>query len=723
MVNISDKVKNRKINDKKQYDRAIRAMYDAVDGKEKQIFLNYEDEGIESELNLILKYYHMKERRVPEEIPEEDRLDYMLDSANIMRRNIHLKDNWWKNDSIPLFCMMKADEKFHALIPGKMGGLYYYDAEKGKQIRVNKKVEKLFERDAVCFYQPMPETEMTAKSLMFFLMRALSVSDYIFICVISLIVTLLGLLLPYINQYIFDFVIPSGQKKDVPFVCMFLFGVVLSTAFFELFREIWVARVGDKVKNIAEIGLWNRILNLPPQFFKQYDAGEMTGRAMMLGQLCDMITTSVVPVLLTTVFSAVYIVQITSFSPKLLAPVLLILFLMLAFSCLTSFLMIRQNQRENKVSMLLSGLAFQLFQAVGALKVSGAEVRAFSQWSDLYGEKIKIRPNFFVKYAESFNTVIQLGGTILIYSVVYGNEIGASMFISFQVAFGFLTGILGRVSGIVTQLAYVKPAVQMIMPFLEERPEKNSEKKRVTKLQGKIDVNNLSFRYSPDMDDVLHNLSFSVEPGEYVALVGSSGCGKSTLFRILLGFEKPDRGAVYYDDMDLNELDFQSVRRCIGTVLQDGSLFAGDLYSNITLCAPEMTMEEAWEIAEQAGCAEDIKNMPMGMFTMVSDGSGGISGGQKQRILIARALAMNPDIMLFDEATSALDNVTQKRVVESLAKRNVTRIVIAHRLSTIKDCDRIIYLDKGQVAEEGTYEELMAKKGMFYELAKYQLVK
>lgn len=722
-MNISDAIKGRKINDKKEYDRAIRAMYDAVEGKEKQIFSSYENNGIESELNLILKYFRIGEQRVPEEVPEENRIDYILDSANIMRRNIHLKDQWWKNDSIPLFCRMKKDGKYHALIPGKMGGLYYYDAEKGKQVRVNKRTEELFERDATCFYLPMPEKEMDVKSLILFLMKALSPTDYIFVTVISLIVTLMGLLLPYVNQYIFQFTIPSGQKDDIYFVSVFLLGVVVSTALFELFREIWIARVGDKVKNTAEIGLWNRILNLPSQFFKQADAGEITGRAMMLGELCDMIVRSVIPVLLTTVFSSVYIIQITTFSPKLLPPVLLILFLMLAYSCLTSFLMIRQNQRENKVSMMLSGLAFQLFEAVGTLKVNGAEIRAFSQWSDVYGEKIKIRPNFFVKYADSFNTILQIGGSILIFSVVYSNDISASMFVSFQVAFGFLTGILGWVSGIVTQLAYVKPAVQMILPFLQEKPEKNSQKMRVVKLDGKIDINNLCFRYSPDMGDVLHNLSLSIAPGEYVALVGSSGCGKSTLFRILLGFEKPDRGAVYYDDMDLNELDYQSVRRCIGTVLQDGSLFAGDLYSNITLCAPEMSMEEAWEIAEQAGCAEDIRNMPMGMFTMVSDGSGGISGGQKQRILIARALAMNPDIMLFDEATSALDNVTQKRVVESLAQRNVTRVVIAHRLSTIKECDRILYLDKGSVAEEGTYEELMAKKGKFYELAKYQLVK
>lgn len=721
-MNISDNVKNRKLNDRQQYAQAIRSMYDTVDKRHKHIFSGYEADGVESELNLILRYYQIKQAELPKDIPEEDRFHYILDAANIMSRTIQCKGKWWKEDAMPLFCKTKEDEKFHALIPGKFGGLYYYDTAQNKKVRVTERISEKFETEAVCFYRPMPETKMTAKTLLLFLMKTLSVSDYLFLSVITLLVTLLGLILPYVNQYIFRFVIPSGQKQDIPFVFALLFGVVLSSALFGLFRTIWMARIGDKIRNTAEVGLWNRILNLPPQFFKQYDAGELTERALMLGEICEVITQSIVPVLLSTVFSMVYLAQISTFSTKLILPVIVILFFMFGFSCLVSWFMIQTNRKENKAAVLLSGFAYQLFQSVGTLKTAGAEVRAFSKWAKLYGKKMKIYPNFFVQYAESFHTFIMMGGTILIYEIVFRNEISASVFISFQVAFGFLTGVMGKLSGIVTQMAYVKPAVQMIEPILAEKPEKERNKRRVSQLEGQIDVNNLCFRYSEELGDVIHNLSLSIKPGEYVAIVGSSGCGKSTLFRLLLGFEKPDRGAIYYDGIDLNELDCQSVRRRIGTVLQDGSLFAGDIFSNIALCAADMTMDEAWEAARQAGCDQDIENMPMGMFTLISDGGGGISGGQKQRILIARALAMKPDIMLFDEATSALDNLTQKRVVESLAKRNVTRIVIAHRLSTIKECDRIIYLDRGQVAEQGSYEELMKLRGKFYELAKYQLV-
>ena len=170
------------------------------------------------------------------------------------------------------------------------------------------------------------------------------------------------------------------------------------------------------------------------------------------------------------------------------------------------------------------------------------------------------------------------------------------------------------------------------------------------------------------------------EKGEYVAVVGKSGCGKSTLMRILLGFEEPEQGAVYYDSMDLGSLDKRALRRNIGTVLQDGRLFSGDIYSNIIISAPWMSMDDAWDAAEKVGMAEDIRRMPMGMHTLITEGSGGISGGQKQRILIA------------------------------------------HRLSTIRQCDRIIVLDGGVIAVDGTYEELLAQGGLFAELVEKQML-
>jgi ABC-type bacteriocin/lantibiotic exporter with double-glycine peptidase domain len=224
------------------------------------------------------------------------------------------------------------------------------------------------------------------------------------------------------------------------------------------------------------------------------------------------------------------------------------------------------------------------------------------------------------------------------------------------------------------------------------------------------------------MPDVIDNISLKISPGQYVAIVGKTGCGKSTLMRLMLGLEKARKGVIYYDNKDIEKIDLKSLRQKIGVVMQDGKLFRGDILSNITIASPNIPAEKVWEAAEIAGIADDIKKMPMGIKTIVSEGSRGISGGQKQRILIARAIVTNPKILMLDEATSALDNVTQKKIADSLEGLNCTRIVIAHRLSTIKQCNRIIVLDKGKIAEDGTYDELMQKNGLFAELVSRQKI-
>ena len=283
-----------------------------------------------------------------------------------------------------------------------------------------------------------------------------------------------------------------------------------------------------------------------------------------------------------------------------------------------------------------------------------------------------------------------------------------------------MSGAISAFASLAVANAQIKPILDMVEPVLKEVPEMDENKKIVTALSGGIELSHISFRYKESLPLVLDDISMKIRPGQYVAIVGKTGCGKSTLMRILLGFEKPEKGAVYYDGRNLDALDVKSLRHKIGVVMQNGKLFQGDIYSNITISAPQLTLKEAWEAAEMAGMKEDIENMPMGMHTVISEGSGGISGGQRQRLMIARAIAPKPKVLMFDEATSALDNITQKIVSDSLEKLKCTRIVIAHRLSTIRNCDRIIVLDGGKIIEDGTYDELIEKNGFFAELVERQ---
>ncbi len=191
--------------------------------------------------------------------------------------------------------------------------------------------------------------------------------------------------------------------------------------------------------------------------------------------------------------------------------------------------------------------------------------------------------------------------------------------------------------------------------------------------------------------------------------------------KMMLGFERPQKGKIFYDGKDIDSMDKRELRKKFGVVLQDGDLIAGSIFENIIITAPGTTMKRVEKVIEEVGLKDDIDRMPMGLHTVLSENSGTISGGQQQRILIARAIVSNPKILFFDEATSALDNVTQNMVCESLAKLKATRIVIAHRLSTVMDCDRIFVMDQGRLVEEGNYDELMEQGGLFYQLASRQL--
>ena len=499
---------------------------------------------------------------------------------------------------------------------------------------------------------------------------------------------------------------------------------MVATTAFNLFQTLWILRIGDKIQFGTQGALWIRLLNLPIKFFKKFSSGDLAVRTFTLSSICQTLSSSLIPTVLSAVFSFVYLGQIASLSPTLLMPTILIIALMLANSLINGWLNTRLNKKACEYSPKLSGLVYQLFTGVSKIKLAGAEVRAFSKWADIYSKlaQIKFNPNLFIKISGAISSVISFGGTMLIYFIVYQNNLAPADYIAFNTAFGAFSSAIMQISSIVLLIANLKPSIELLEPILKETPESNESKERIDNVSGKIDINNLKFRYTPDGPLIINGLNLSIKPGEYLGIVGSTGCGKSTLFRLLLGFEEPESGAIFYDDQNLKNLDLHSVRRNIGIVLQNGSMFSDSIFSNITITNPTATLDDAWAAAEKAGCAEDIKAMPMGMHTMVAEEGGGLSGGQKQRIMIARALISSPNLLMFDEATSALDNITQATVVETLSKMDITRIVIAHRLSTIKQCDRIVYLHKGQVVEEGTYDELMEKDGYFAELAKRQIV-
>lgn len=720
MNTFSEKVRLRKQLDAELLGRSAAGVYNSL-GKNVRADKAFSGGSmVVSELSRICEYLKEDIPVFPAEMTDPEELaQVLMTETGIMRRKIVTAGKWWKDGSMPLLCQ-KNDGSVCAVIPAASGGYVYY-SDSGKPAALTKERAKEFSHIAYCFYKPFENRALTLKDFYRFLAGAFSTADIVCLLLISLAAGLVGMIMPMINRFIFNSVVPSGTSEQILGISVLITGTVIVSALFGLSRSVWVMRIGNKLELLAQSAVWARLMDLPVSFFKKYDSGDLTQRAASINQICGILGGQLIPTLLASMFSFIYLFQISSISSEMFLPSLTIVMLMVAVYILTAVFQIRQTKHNNEVNGKLSGIVFQLLGGITKIKVAGAESRAYSKWAELYS-RLKIMPHMFISLSSAISNFIVFGGTAVLYYTAYINGLTASDYIGFNSAYGLFTGAVISMAGITTQLASLRPAIEMLRPVIEEAPENSGYKKRVDRLSGDIEVNRVKFRYNEDMPYVLDDLNIHIKAGEYVGIVGSSGCGKSTLFRVLLGFESPESGSVYYDSQDADGLDLRSVRRRIGVVLQNGKLFSGDIYSNIVICAPWLSVNEAWKAAERSGFAEDIRKMPMGMFTMISEGGGGLSGGQQQRLLIARALASNPDIVMFDEATSALDNITQAMVVKTLEEMNSTRIVIAHRLSTIKNCSRIIYLDKGRVAEEGTFDELMALGGKFAELASRQMI-
>lgn len=718
-----EQIKQRKQNDNDVFSDSFANIAGAVMGSRVSAALKDNRAQAKDAMDEILKFYHVKSREVPESITDvNEQLEYLMRPYGIMRRNVNLDKGWYKDAIGAMLAVRKSDGTVAALIPTGISGYSYVDYETGKRIKINRKNQNQFETEAIAFYKPFPLKKIGIPELIRYMIQTLSVSDFVLVGIVTLGVTLLGMLSPKLNNIIFSDVIESGSMRLLLAVTVFLICVTVSQLMITAAKSLIMARINTKMSVSVQAATMMRVLSLPADFFKKYSSGELSSRSQHINSLCNMIISTVLSAGLTSVFSLVYISQIFVYAPALVVPALLIIVATVLFSLVSTLVQMRISKRQMELASKESGMSYALISGVQKIKLAGAEKRAFARWGNLYAKEAELsyNPPLFIKLNTVITTVITLTGTLIMYCAAVKSQVSVADYYAFNTAYGMVSGAFTSFVGIALTLAQIKPIMDMAKPILETVPEVSEGKQMITRLSGGVELNNVSFRYNANMPLVLDNISLKIRPGQYVAIVGATGSGKSTLMRLMLGFETPDKGAVYYDGKDLSTLDLKSLRKKIGVVMQDGKLFQGDIYSNIVISAPWLTLDDAWEAAELAGIAEDIRRMPMGMQTVISEGTGGVSGGQRQRLMIARAIAPKPKILMFDEATSALDNLTQKKVSDSLDSLQCTRVVIAHRLSTIRQCDRIIVLDKGNIIEDGNYEELIKKNGYFAELVSRQ---
>jgi NHLM bacteriocin system ABC transporter ATP-binding protein len=659
-----------------------------------------------------------------------DLLVQICEASRIRSRRVILRGDWWRRDNGPLVAFLSLDEERKAtrpvaLLPVSPRRYELVDPVAGTRTPVDAAVAETLSGDAHMFYPPLPERPVTRGDLLR-LALADRRSDLWSILLMGAAGGLLALFLPILTGHVFGNVIPGAERGQLLQITLALIVSAAAGAVFQVTRSVAVLRLGGKADGALQAAVWDRLLSLPVSFFRRFTVGDLANRSLGINAIREMLTGNVLTVALAAVFSVLSFGLLFYYSWRLALLATALVLVLMAVTAGLVYLQLRHQRALLELEGKIASLLFGLINGIGKIRVAGAEARAFARWAERFAEQR--RRAFAAQRAAnaqtSFNAVYGVLTSLAIFAIV-GLSSEETMplgeFLAFNAAFGqFLGASLSLVSVFSTILVLV-PLYERLEPILTAVPEVDESKADPGELSGEIEFSHVSFRYQADGPLILDDVSFRAGPGEFIALVGPSGAGKSTCLRLIVGFERPHSGSIYFDGQDLAGLAVQGVRRQIGVVLQSGRPMAGSLFSNI-VGSSNLGIDAAWEAARMAGLEDDIKAMPMGMHTVISEGAETFSGGQKQRIQIARAIVHRPRIILFDEATSALDNRTQETVSRSLEGLKATRIVIAHRLSTIQNADRIYVIQGGRVVEEGTYADLLRKNGPFARLAERQIV-
>ena len=714
--NINEQIKKRLCADEDVFSDAFVNLSEIIAGNDlHELFSAKTNSSYDNTVAAILEFYGIKSiPEIPSSIKDPvERLDYITRPLGLMYRKVTLKDNWYKN-ACGAFLGRHEDDSIVALIP-KAHGYIMVHGITGEKTRVTHKNAGQIKPNAICLYPPLPQKKLSVLDLLRYVFKNLMISDFVGIVLCTLAITLVSMIAPQITQYIYSNVVLQPHIQPLIAVLILLISVELSKFLLNMSKTISLSSISIKTDASVNVALMMRVLNLPTGFFRDIPSGELYSRINSASSLCSTVLEVAFANVLTVIVSLIYLLQIFSFTPTLVTPALILIMMLLAYSIIVVIVQSKITAKQLEASAAESGFLYSTIAGIQKIKLSGSERRIFARWVDVYKKNADYiyNPPAIIKYYSTITLAITLISSGLLYFFALNGNVQPAQYMAFISAYGLLSGAFISLISSMMSFSAVPAIMQLIKPILETIPESHSKQRNVSKLTGKIEISGVSFQYAENMPKVIDNLSLRINPGEYIAIVGKSGCGKSTLLRLLLGFEKPQKGSISYDNLDIRSIEPKSLRSHIGTVMQDTGLFTGTLRSNITIAAPFASDEDVWRACEMAGIAEDIRKLPMGLNTLVSDNISGISGGQKQRIIIARAIASNPDILLFDEATSALDNYTQRIVVNSLATLKCTRIVVAHRLSTVRGCDRIVMLDGGRIIEEGTYDELIEKDGKF----------
>lgn len=541
----------------------------------------------------------------------------------------------------------------------------------------------------------------------------------------SFIVQLFGLVTPLFTQVILDKVIVHRSLSTlhvlgIAFIAVSLFEFVLNIT-----RNYIFIHTANKIDAKLGAKIFNHLFHLPFVYFESRKVGNIISRIRELDQIRDFITNKSVSVIIDLIFSTVFLTVMFIYSRILTFTVLFAVFLIGAlYIILTPELRCRL---EKKFQMGAQSNSYLVESVTGIQTVKSLSIEGFMQkkWNDYLGNYVKSGFNLSImsNIAGSLSNLFQKCMTIAILwigvTLVIKNQLTIGQLIAFQMFANQFTGPVMRLVNLWNEFQQVLLGVDRLGDILNNPVEITSDKAiTLPNINGNLRLENLSFKYQANSPLVLKQINLNIKAGQSVGIVGRSGSGKSTITKLIQKLYIPFEGTIYIDDIDIRQLNPIWLRNNIGVVLQENYLFSGTIRENISMPRPDSPIETIIKAAQISGAHSFISEMPEGYDTIVGERGSTLSGGQRQRIAIARALITNPKIIIFDEATSALDYESERVIMENLdrIKLGRTMFIIAHRLSTVKNCALIIVLDKGEIVESGTHQELMDRKSFYYNL-------
>ena len=645
------------------------------------------------------------------ELPTDiEEIETLLEKYNVFFRYINLSEGWWSRCTGYMLGFMADDDTPVVLSPAFTDYTFLHP-KTGKNLSAAKNHDLLKKRAVIaCF--PLTEEKLTTKIIIRYAMGCLCVYDWLYTLLACVGVALLSMFTPYASKLIFSEVVPSGDTSQLIPIATLLLSAAVGLTMVQVARNLVVVRIKDKVEYALQTAFMSRLLLMPVTFAKKFTPGDLSNRLLSLSRVSSNLAANFLSTILTSLFSVIMFIQFFIYGGPLLYTGIIVITMQLVGIVMEYYYTRQVQQNVNGSTSRLIGMTFALFSGIQKIKTTGAEFRAFHQWAKAYApsEAYSSRHPLASFYVSSISFSLTMLPMIVTMWAAWHYNLSLSDYIAYCAVLGIVSEALHRLQTITKLMARLLPEVELCRPFMVAKTETRVGAEVVKNISGKIDTRGLKFRYADDMPLLFDGLNLTINSGDYVALVGASGCGKSTLMRLMLGLEHAQAGSIFYDQYDLSDINLRSLRQyCIGICMQEGQLVEGTIRDNIIFNDPLLTEEDAWEAARLAALDGDIRKFPLGMDTPITVDGKGVSGGQRQRILIARALVRKPTVLFLDEATSALDNISQHIVIDNLAKLKCTRIVIAHRLSTIQQCNRIIVLKDGRVADEGNFEELQAR--------------